>query len=104
MSDRHKYGDGKIIVEKRIISDYLKIIGKSELPKSEYELTEVETEIPVQRINEIENEKIKPTEFDGDLHFKNPNELTNEEIEFVIAELIEDEKNVQYNKIGRAHV
>src|SRR5690554_3522175 len=68
MSDRHKFGGGKIFVEKRILSDYLKIIGKSELPKSEYELTEVETEIRIQRINEIENEKVKRTEFDADLH------------------------------------
>ena len=103
MSDRHKFGGGKIFVEKRILSDYLKIIGKSELPKSEYELVEVEMEIPVERINEMENEKAQPTEFDAGLHFKNPNELTNEEIEFVIAELIEDEKNVQYNKARRSY-
>lgn len=103
MSDRHKFGGGKIFVEKRIFSDYLKIIGKSNLPKAEYELTEVETEIPIERINEMENEKVQQTEFNADLHFKNPNELTSEEIEFVIAELIEDEKNVQYNKARRSY-
>ncbi len=103
MSDRHKFGGGKIFVEKRILADYLKIIGKSELPKSEYELTEVETEKPIERINELENEKVQSSEFDSNLHFKKPNELTDEEIEFVIAELIEDEKNVQFNKARRSY-
>ena len=103
MSDRHKFGGGKIFAEKRILTDYLKIIGKSELPKSEYDLTEVETEKPIERINELENEKVQSAEFDSGLHFKKPNELTDEEIEFVIAELIEDEKNVQFNKARRSY-
>jgi hypothetical protein len=60
-SDRHKVGGGKIFVEKRILNDYLKIIGKSELPKSDYELAEVETEKPIERINELENESIQPS-------------------------------------------
>lgn len=74
--DRHKFGGGKIFVEKPILTDYLKIIGKSEVPKSEYELTEVETEKPIERINELENEKVQSAEFDSDLHFKQPIELT----------------------------
>ena len=98
MTDRHKFGSGKIFVEKRILSDYLKIINKSELPQSEYELTEVETEKPIERINELENEKYETAEFGADLHFRKPNELSNAEIEFVIAELIEDEKTAKFNK------
>ena len=98
MSDRHKFGGGKILVEKRILSEYLQIIGKSELPKTDFELTEVNVEIPIERINEIENEKYETSEFGADLHFKEPNELSNEEIEFVIAELIEDEKTAKFNK------
>jgi len=103
MSDRHKFGGGKIFVEKRVLTDYLKIIGKSELPGADYELTEVETEKPIERINKLENETLEPAEFDSGLHFKQPNELTDEEIEFVIAELIEDEKNVQFNKARRSY-
>ncbi|SHJ27739.1 hypothetical protein [Aquimarina spongiae] len=103
MTDRHKFGGGKVFVEKRILSDYLQIISKSELPKSDYELTEVETEKPIERINELENEKAEINEFDTDLHFKKPNELTDEEIEFVISELAEDEKNVQFNKARRSY-
>lgn len=101
MTDRHKFGGGKIFVERRILDDYLKIIGKSDLPKAEYQLSEVETDKPIERINDMENEKIQSTEFDSDLHFKNPNELTNNELEFIIAELIEDEKNARYNKARR---
>tara|TARA_R110002012_G_scaffold113174_1_gene259159 strand:- start:884 stop:1474 length:591 start_codon:yes stop_codon:yes gene_type:complete len=98
LSDRHKFGGGKILVEKRILSEYLQIIGKSELPKRDFELTEVNIEIPIARINEIENEKYETSEFEADLHFREPNELSNAEIEFVIAELIEDEKSAKFNK------
>ncbi|WP_223148956.1 hypothetical protein [Aquimarina sp. RZ0] len=103
MTDRHKFGGGKIFVEKRILNDYLKIVGKSELPKSDYELTQVETEKPIERINELENEKTQSTEFDSDLYFKKPNELTDKEIEFAITELIEDEKDIQFNKARRSY-
>jgi hypothetical protein len=103
MSDRHKFGGGKIYVEKRILSEYLQTIGKTELPKTDYELTEVETEKPIERINELENEKTEPTEFGADLYFKQPNELSVNEIEHLIAELIADEKNVQYNKARRTY-
>ncbi len=103
MSDRHKFGGGIIYVEKRILSEYLKIIGKTELPKTGYELTEVDTEKPIERINELENEKSEPTEFGANLYFKQPNELSDTEIEHLIAELIIDEKNIQYNKARRTY-
>ena len=98
LSDRHKFGGGKILVEKRILNEYLQTIGKSELPKTDFELTEVNIEIPIERINEIENEKYETSEFGADLHFREPNELSNAEIEFVIAELIEDQKSAKFNK------
>ncbi|WP_416441750.1 hypothetical protein ACH3O9_14730 [Leeuwenhoekiella sp. A16] len=103
MSDRHKFGGGIIYVEKRILGEYLKIIGKTELPKTVYELTEVDTEKPIERINELENEKSEPTEFGANLYFKQPNELSDTEIEHLIAELIIDEKNIQYNKARRTY-
>ena len=103
MSDRHKFGGGKIFVEKRILNDYLQIIGKSELPKADYELTEVVIEKPIERINKLENESVEPTEFGNDLYFKQPNELNINEIEHLISELIEDEKNVEFNKARRSY-
>ena len=102
MSDRHKFGGGKIYVEKRILSEYLQTIGKTELPKADYELTEVETEKPIERINELENEKAEPTEFSTDLYWKEPNELNDDEIRFVIAKLIDDEQTAKFNKARRS--
>jgi hypothetical protein len=102
MTDRHKFGGGKIYVEKRILSEYLQTIGKTELPKAEYELTEVETEKPIERINELENEKNEPTEFSADLYWKEPNELNDDEIRFVIAKLIDDEQTAKFNKARRS--
>jgi len=103
MSDRHKFGGGKIFVEKRILDDYLQIIGKSELPKADYELTAVEIEKPIERINKLENEILEPTEFGDDLYFKEPNELNDKELEHLVSALIEDEKNVQFNKARRSY-
>lgn len=65
MSDRHKFGGGKIFVEKRILNDYLKIINKSELSISDFEITEVETENPIERIKKLENRKAQSIEFDS---------------------------------------
>ena len=103
MSDRHKLGGGKIFVERRILNDYLQIIGKSELPGADYELTEVETEKPIERINKLENETLEPTEFGNDLYFREPNELNNKELEHLISALFEDEKSVQFNKARRSY-
>jgi hypothetical protein len=103
MTDRHKFGGGIIYIERRILSKYLKTIGKTELPKVGYELTEVDTEKPIELINELENEKSEPTKFSSNLYFKQPNELSNNEIEHLITELIIDEKNIHSNKARRAY-
>ncbi len=57
MTDRHKFGGGTILVEKRILNDYLKTISRTELPKAGYKLTEVDIEKPIKRINNLENAK-----------------------------------------------
>ncbi|MDR2916348.1 MAG: hypothetical protein LBV74_16230 [Tannerella sp.] len=59
MGDRHIYGHGKIFIEKRILNDYLKIINKTNLNEPNYVLCEVEEDLPIDRINEIENQKDK---------------------------------------------
>jgi len=102
MSDRHKFGGGIIYVEKRILKDYLETIGKNELPKAGYEITEVDTEKPIERINELENEKLEPAEFSTDLYFKKPNELTKEEIQFLLIDLEESANSPQYKKTRRS--
>lgn len=40
-------------------------------------------------------------EFDTDLYFKQPNELSENEIEYLISKLIEDENNIKFNKARR---
>ncbi|MEM6686948.1 MAG: hypothetical protein AAF617_14295 [Bacteroidota bacterium] len=61
MTDRHKFGSGKIVVERRILGEYLKIVGKTELPKNKYEVVDVDVTLPKERINEAANETVKST-------------------------------------------
>lgn len=102
LSDRHRFGGGKVFVEKRILSEYLKIIGQTELPKTDFILTEVSIEIPVERLNEIENEKLNPKKFSEDLYQKEPFDLTDSELSHLISELIYDEENAKFNKGRRS--
>ena len=102
MSDRHKFGGGIIYVEKRILNEYLETIGKNDLPKAGYELTVVDTAKPIERINELENEKLEPTEFSTDLYFIKPNELTEDEIHFLLTDLEESANSPQYKKTRRS--
>ena len=57
-SDRHWAGSGKVYIDKIIVSEYLKAIGKLELPKGKFILIDVENNPPKQLINEIENRKL----------------------------------------------
>jgi hypothetical protein len=102
LTDRHYAGGGIISVEKRILSDYLEIIGRTELPKNDYKLVNIDPSIPKERINALENETLEPLEFDSGLHYKEPNELSTRELEFVISELITAEENAMYNKGRRS--
>ena len=54
--DRHKFGGGKIFVEKRILNEYLKIVNLQNLNPKLYEINEVDEEIPISKINELENQ------------------------------------------------
>ncbi|AXG68132.1 hypothetical protein KORDIASMS9_00322 [Kordia sp. SMS9] len=98
LTDRHRFGGGTIAVEKRILPEYLKIIGRTELPKKGYELVDVDVNIPKERITALENERLEPIEFDARLHFKKPNELTIEELQFLIEDLNSNEENSIYKK------
>ena len=98
MTDRHQLGSGKIFVEKRALAEYLKVIRRTELPKSGYKLTEVNTEKPIERIHDLQNSQLEKSQIDETIYTKSPKELTNDELEFLIEELFEDEKNARYNK------
>lgn len=101
MADRHTFGSGKIFVEKRILDDYLKIVGKTELPKNKYEVVTVDLALPKERINEVANETLKATEHEAAIFQKTPKELSKKELEFLINKLNEVEENSPYKKAKR---
>ena len=102
MTDRHWAGGGKVFIEKRAIKDYLKEVGIGSLNTSSYELVDIIIEIPKERIYKIENEVIEESLFDDTIYFKQPTELTIDEIEYLIPLLAQDEKEALYNKGRRS--
>lgn len=56
--NRHWAGNGKIMVDKEIVDEYLQIIGKQVLDTQIYELVEID-KTDKQRFNQIENENIE---------------------------------------------
>ncbi|GGB85349.1 hypothetical protein GCM10007424_26740 [Flavobacterium suaedae] len=98
MTDRHWAGGGKIFIEKRAVKNYLTEIGISSLNISDYELVDIITEVPKERLYEMENEVTEAPLFDDNIHFKQPPELTINEIEYLIQLLEQDEKEAVYNK------
>ena len=99
MTDRHIYGYGKIFVEKRILNDYLKIVSETKLNAHNYELCEVEEELPKLRINEIENQKYEvESEIDESRRFLKPSELNEKELDYFIEYYEEDSINGRFLK------
>lgn len=57
-TDRYWAGNGKIIIDKSILPDYLQIINSNELPKNKFDITYLNN-IPNKSLaNEIENRKM----------------------------------------------
>lgn len=57
-TDRHWAGNGKIMIDKSTLPEYLQIINANELPKNKFELTDLNN-IPNKSLaNEIENRKM----------------------------------------------
>ena len=98
-SDRHKFGGGKIYVEKRIFNEYLKIINTQSLNSKIYEIIEVDEEIPISKINEIENQKIDAdSEINDDKRFLKPSEMNDRELDKLIGYYQDDSINGRYLK------
>jgi len=57
-ADRHWAGSGRIKIDKAVISEYLAIINKDELPKGKFEIVELNNTPPKELVNEITNRKI----------------------------------------------
>lgn len=99
MSDRHRFGSGKIMLEDRVVMDYLKIIGKETLDKSGFEVVSVDQKIPIERITELENQKYNDSaEIADDIRFKAPTELTNQELNYFIDYYQDDAINGRFLK------
>ncbi len=99
MTDRHRFGSGKVMVEDRVVSDYLKIIQKGALDKSLFEIVSVDQKIPIERITELENQKYDDSEeIADDVRFKAPTELTNQELNYFIDYYQDDAINGRFLK------
>jgi len=100
LTDRHQFGTGKILVEERIVADYLKQINMEFLDKSKFEIGTVIQEIPAERINALENQTI---EQDADAlmenkRFNNPSEFSDAELEYFIEYYKDSSINSRYLK------
>jgi len=103
LTDRHRFGSGKVMVEERIVQDYLDIIDRENLDRSKFEIVRVIEELPTERIKKLENEKHEDS--DGvreDARFKAVNEFTDKELDYFIDYYEEDSINGRYLK-GRKH-
>jgi len=99
--DRHWAGGGRIMIDREIVDDYLEIVDFNILDKNNFELVDI---IPTdkKKFVEFENQTFEESEFSSDLRFKEPNELNEEELVFIINSLLEDERNTKFNKARRS--
>lgn len=54
-SDRHWAGKGKIMIDKKIVDEYLSLINKKEIDKTKYQIISIEDNFPIDRINKLSN-------------------------------------------------
>ena len=92
--DRHWAGKGKIMIEKNIVEEYLKLVDFNFLDPKKYELVDVVT-TDKKNFNIIENSNIDTSnEFDK---YQDLAGLSITELETIIAELKEKEINTNSN-------
>lgn len=56
--DRHWAGTGKIMVDEKILNEYLQATGQESLDSKRFVLVDIPDEFPIDRIAEFENEKL----------------------------------------------
>lgn len=100
--DRHWAGNGKVFIENRIADDYKNLIGINNLDSKQFELVTLIEEPPIARIKDLENESYEKEESPHDLSFKEPNELTIDQLNSVIDYLSNQEQTIKYNKARRS--
>lgn len=57
--DRHWAGKGKIMIDRKVINEYLEITGQASLDLKRLDIVDIEDKYPVERINERENRTLK---------------------------------------------
>lgn len=55
--DRHWAGNGKVIIDRKCIDEYLSIVDLPSLPLHDFIIEDIEDSFPVDRINRLLNEK-----------------------------------------------
>ena len=55
--DRHWAGSGKVIIDRKCVDEYLSIVNRPSLPNSDFIIEDIEDSFPVERINQLLNEK-----------------------------------------------
>lgn len=53
--DRHWAGNGKVIIDSKILHDYLEIMGGTEIDKTKLIVNDIEDVFPIERINKLLN-------------------------------------------------
>lgn len=54
--DRHWAGSGKIMIDRKVVSEYLETTGQRVLDHRRFEVVDIPDEYPNERIHEIENQ------------------------------------------------
>ena len=98
LDDRHKFGNGKIQVEKRILSEYLNIINCDQLDKTKFEICSVIEELPIEKINEFLNSEYETDEFDSNRRFLNPKDFSDKELNYFTEYFESDANNLKHIK------
>lgn len=55
--NRHWAGHGKVTIDRRYVNEYLQYIGEKELNKTNYIVADIKDDFPVERIQQLLNEK-----------------------------------------------
>jgi len=99
--DRHWAGTGRVMIQRDVVQDYLNLIGATKLDMNKFELVDVK-ETDIQRLTAIENETIeKGMDFDK-VRFKKPENLSDDELDFLIDEYHSAIETAKFNKGRRS--
>ncbi len=103
LQDRHWVGNGKVFIEERVVEEYKKLVGLNHLDSKLFELVTLIEEPPIDRIRSLENEIPEKKEPLHDLSFKNPNELTIDQLNALVDYLHQQELDMKFNKARRSY-